>query len=197
MFDQRELTLPVERTFQNQRPGEQQQLRVHDAHVHRLHLGGEAAVARDPQVVALGALGLVPAERDLRALDDRSAARAQPASGRGDAWTRPPSPRRRRPSARPRMTLRPRAAESRRTCPYLCISTQVCATSSPARGDVAPRKAVGPKPGRPQSSVRRPRTSASDRPSRERNQKPRPTPSVTSITCRPTANAIACGKSIG
>ena len=28
MFDQRELTLPVERTFQNQRPGSEQQLRL-------------------------------------------------------------------------------------------------------------------------------------------------------------------------
>ena len=85
MFDQRELSLPVERTFQNQRPGVSSRLAPRDAHVHRLHLGGEAPVARDPQVIALGALGLVPAERHLRACARPSAERARPASARAGA----------------------------------------------------------------------------------------------------------------
>ena len=106
MFDQRELSLPVERTFQYQRPGSEQQRCADDAHVHRLHLRAEAAVARDPQVVALGALGLVPAERDLRRADDGARQRARPAWDRAGA-----SPRRRDAaasdaSAQPRDTSR-------------------------------------------------------------------------------------------
>ncbi len=53
-------------------PRREQQARGRVAHVDRLHLGREAPVACDPQVVAPGAPGLVPAERHPRGLDDRA-----------------------------------------------------------------------------------------------------------------------------
>ncbi len=149
MFDQRELTLPVERTFQNQRPGASSRRALGGAHVDRLHLRGEArgrarSAGRSPWPAWPCASGTPPA-RCAR----RSARRAPPASGPGgrlaaSARSAGSGQHRQRECERRCDCAQPNRGEP---CPSLCISTPICAGISPAWGDVRrPREGTAYQP---------------------------------------------------
>src|SRR4051794_40038031 len=207
MLDQRELSLPVERTFQNQRPGASTSLlpatrtctvsiwalKRRSRAIRRSYPCACLALCQRKRTCALAMTerGAGPACFGPGGLLEASAGCAIAAAAATTASVA--------------ATARSRVEEN---LPILRhIDADMCGSLPRVRGralrerpQTCPGRVnhpFGPDRDGPQSSVRRPRTSASERPSRERNQKPRPTPSETSITCSPTANAIAWGKSIG